>query len=342
MVDVMHKLRKALIKAPVKAAMKEQVEETVDILADVLKSIRLSGSAYFCSDFASPWGMSIEKSIQGMFHVVIAGRCYLQLANSDLVISLEEGDIVAFPTGGAHWISDDEASTRLEGSVVVEQILGGNNPFTGAEKTTEADRAIERANTIMCGSFSYDQSVTHPFLHDLPCFIHIPAKESPELHWLRDLIKVLSQETRISSPGSSLMVDRLTEVLFIQLMRYHMQVMKNSHKDMGYLVALNDTQIGKALNLIHSEQDASLTVERLADAVSLSRTAFSEKFSKMVGMPAKSYLTNWRMQRAKMDLQESNLNMITVAENAGYASEASFSKAFKRFFSLTPGQVRKK
>lgn len=310
----------------------EHAIEDTDTLADVLKSIRLSGSAYFCSDFTSPWGMDIEASSQGLFHVVINGSCYLQLADSDELIHLQQGDIVAFPTGGAHWISDQEESARLPGTKVVENIRAGNNPFVSS--------AISTFNsTIMCGSFAYDQSIKHPFLSDLPCFIHIEVILTPELNWLRDLVKVLSNEARNQSPGSSLIVDRLTEILFIQLMRYYMH---NSDKDMGYLVALGDDQIGKALNLIHGEKDATLTVEGLADAVALSRTAFSEKFSKMVGMPAKSYLLNWRMQRAKMHLQEQNIPMVAVAENAGYASEASFSKAFKRFFSLTPGQARKR
>ena len=310
----------------------EHVVEVTDTLADVLKSIRLSGSAYFCSDFTSPWGMDIEPSQQGLFHVVVNGNCYLQLADSEELIYLQQGDIVAFPTGGAHWISDQEQSPRLPGAEVVENILAGNNPFTHSAMTTFN-------STLMCGSFTYDQSIKHPFLNDLPCFIHIEAILTPELNWLRDLVKVLANETRNPSPGSSLIVDRLTEILFIQLMRYYMH---SSNKDMGYLVALRDEQVGKALNLIHGEKDATLTVEGLADAVALSRTAFSEKFSKMVGMPAKSYLLNWRMQRAKMHLQKQNISMVAVAENAGYSSEASFSKAFKRFFSLTPGQARKR
>jgi AraC-like DNA-binding protein len=322
----------------------EQVVEATDTLADVLKTIRLRGSAYFCSDFTSPWGMDIAAAEQGMFHVVVDGSCYLQLDRSDEVIQLQQGDIVAFPTGGAHWISDDEKSQRLAGNEVVEEIRSGNNPF--AYSGSENNRPFI-TSTLLCGSFAYDQSIKHPFLTDLPCFIHIQAVQTPELEWLRNLVKVLSNEARNPSPGSSLMVDRLSEVLFIQLMRFHMQQLMQSHdgenhKSMGYMAALNDTHIGKALNLIHNEQDAVLTVESLADAVSLSRTAFSDKFSKLVGMPAKSYLLNWRMQRAKVDLQDNKTAMVTVAENAGYASEASFSKAFKRLFSLTPGQFRKK
>lgn len=309
------------------------INNDTDVLADVLKTIRLTGSTYFCADFSSPWGMDIDAGEQGLFHVVVNGSCQLQLANSQTLLQLQQGDIVAFPTGGGHWISDSQTSDRLPSMEVVEKILSGKNPFTNTHPP------IETAATILCGSFSYDTSIQHPFLIDLPCFIHIKAVETPELEWLRSMVKVLSNESRMPSPGSTIMVHRLTEVLFIQLMRFHTH---SAGHDMGYIAALADPYIGKALNLIHAEQDAYLSVERLADAVTLSRTAFSDKFSKMVGMPPKSYLQNWRMQRAKTYLEENELSMYDIAEKAGYSSEASFSKAFKAFFAVTPGQVRRR
>ncbi|GAB3525085.1 AraC family transcriptional regulator [Photobacterium alginatilyticum] len=304
----------------------------MDALADVLKAVRLSANTYFCTDFNAPWGMEIEESKQGVFHVVVEGACWLKLAKADEPIQLDTGDIVAFPTGGAHWISDTPNSPKLPGSNVVENILNGNNPFQLKEEEAHS------SNTLLCGSFRYDSSMDHPFVKDLPCFIHISASESPENNWLKSLVTVLAAESRQSSPGSTVMVDRLTEVLFIQLMRAYI---KSAPNNMGYIAALADHQIGSALNLIHSESKAYWSVERLSEAVALSRTAFTLKFSKMVGMPPKTYLINWRMQRAKAQLETSNMPMINVAENAGYSSEAAFSKAFKLFFEQPPGQVRR-
>lgn len=304
----------------------------MDALTDVLKTIRLSANTYFCTDFKAPWGMEIEESQQGMFHIVVEGTCWLKLAKADDPIPLATGDIVALPTGGAHWISDTPDSQRQPGADVVENILNGSNPFQPKEDKGHS------ANTLLCGSFSYDSSVDHPFLKDLPCFIHIKTSETPELNWLRSLVSVLANESRQSLPGSTVMVDRLTEVLFIQLMRANM---KTSPNNTGYIAALADPQVGSALNLIHSETEAHWTVERLGEAVALSRTAFTEKFSKMVGMPPKTYLTHWRMQKAKAQLETSDTAMIHIAEAAGYSSEAAFSKAFKHRFNLPPGQVRR-
>ena len=320
----------------------------MDALADVLKAIRLSADTYFCTDFSAPWGMEIEESQQGMFHIVVENSCWLkQVKEEGPPLHLATGDIVAFPTGGAHWISDTPASPRLPGSSVVEHILNGVNPFkqravegrigkTGTEENQNED--LDSATTLLCGSFSYDSSMDHPFVKDLPCFIHIKAAETPELAWLRSLVMVLAHESRQPSPGSSVMVDRLTEVLFIQLMRTYMT---RSSGNVGYIAALADLHIGSALNLIHSEAKAYWSVERLGEAVSLSRTAFTEKFSRMVGMPPKTYLINWRMQKAKTQLEHSDKAMIDIAESAGYSSEAAFSKAFKQYYQRPPGQVRR-
>ncbi|NRB39540.1 MAG: AraC family transcriptional regulator [Pseudomonadales bacterium] len=305
---------------------------STDALADVLKTIRLSSTTYFCTDFSSPWGMDIINANQGLFHVVVKGSCFLQLEDSSQVLTLHEGDIVAFPTGANHWIADQQKSVRLPAAELVEKVLAGENPF-------QAPDTDSSSQTLLCGAFEYDAAMQHPFLKDLPCFIHIKAQDTPDLDWLRAMINVLSQEARTPKPGSSIMVDRLTEVLFIQLIRFYMQT---NSADMSYLAALADAKVGKALNMIHGEQEANLSIERLANAVGLSRTAFSEKFSALVGQSPKTYLLHWRLQRANRQLQQNKLSMFDIAEAAGYSSESAFNKAFKQCLGFTPGQARRK
>lgn len=307
-------------------------ERNMDALADVLKTIRLRANTYFCEDFTSPWGMEISSTGSGTFHVVVKGACWLKIDNEDKPICLEEGDIVAFPTGGAHWLSDTPLSARLPASDVVESILDGVNPFQ------PKNGQQQDINRLLCGSFYYDSSINHPFIKDLPCFIHIKASETPEMGWLRSVIAALANESRHPSPGSTVMIDRLTEVLFIQLMRVHTN---KSPETMRYMSALVDPKIGAALNLIHARTDASWTVERLAQAIAVSRSTFTEKFTKLVGVPPKAYLLNWGMQKAKLQLETSDTPMIEIAEASGYSSEAAFSKAFKQFFGVAPGRARR-
>ena len=134
------------------------------------------------------------------------------------------------------------------------------------------------------------------------------------------------------------MIDHLTELLFVEMLRVHMR--KKEHSN-GYLAALADPHIGAALNLIHTETDQKWTVEALSRASTMGRTAFTQKFVDMVGHTPKSYLTNTRLIKAKAKLQNTNDSMISIAESAGYASEAAFGKAIKKQFNTTPGELRK-
>ncbi|WP_438465386.1 AraC family transcriptional regulator [Marinomonas sp. PE14-40] len=306
----------------------------MDALTDVLKTLRLNTQTYFCSDFHSPWGIVMDESSEGMFHVVVEGSCFLNIKHSQSTIPLKKGDIVAFPSGGAHWISDHEDSPKVPSSFVLNKILSGESPFK--EKAEPLNKAPK--NTLMCGSFSYDTKMKHPFIRDLPCFIHIKAEQNNEQKWMNELVATLSRESRSPSPGSSLVLDRLTEVLFIQIIRHFLASQPNKH---NYLAALNDQQIGTTLNLIHAETSAHWTIKKLGEEVAMSRSAFTDKFSKLVGQAPKTYLLNWRMQKAKTRLESTDDSMYQIAEDAGYSSEAAFSKAFKTFFTETPGFVRR-
>lgn len=301
----------------------------MDALTDILSTIRLKTNTYFCSSFNIQWGMDVPAGEAGLFHSLVEGQCLLTLPNQPEAILMNEGDIVAFPTGGAHRMSDTPDSNCWHAKEIVDSINTGNNPFYEENRTVEA--------TLLCGAFEYDSTLKHPFIRDLPCFIHIKANETPDLDWLRKLVFVLSKETRIESPGSNVMADRLTEVLFIQLLRTYMD---QTPEKSGYLNALNDAKVGKALNLIHSETSAELSVDSIAQQVALSRSAFSERFNRLVGETPKSYLQTWRLEKAKLSLSENTQTTYAIASNAGYSSEAAFSKAFKLKFGETPGKYR--
>ncbi len=134
------------------------------------------------------------------------------------------------------------------------------------------------------------------------------------------------------------MVNRLTEVLFVQLLRAHMH---KTNQTSGFMAALSDPHIGVALNLIHTETDQRRTVESLCKAAAMGRTSFTQKFVDMVGATPKAYLTRTRLMKAKAKLQSSDDSMLDIAESAGYASEAAFGKAVKQHFNKTPGELRK-
>lgn len=330
----------------------------MDALSHILKTIQLSAKAYICISGGAPWNLQFMYRPQGIFHIVMQGQCYLREGNSDEVILLQAGDGVGFPTGGIHWISDSPCSQDLPAENVVN-VTGDKDLFllkSGEVTAFSADGDSWRNNSrtvpspdsdspkgsqktiLLSVTVSYDSSVEHPFLKNLPCFIKASARSSDDLHRQEVLANLLIEESSGSYPGKPLMVDHITELLFVQMLRVHMRKMKHSN---GYMAALSDPHIGVALNLIHTETDQKWTVEALSEASAMGRTAFTQKFVDMVGDTPKSYLTNTRLMKAKTQLQNTNDSMISIAESAGYASEAAFGKAMKQHFNTTPGELRK-
>lgn len=333
----------------------------MDALSDLLKSIQLSAKIYACRAVGVPWNLQIHYRPQGIFHTVIQGQCYLRECSSNDVVLLNTGDSVAFPTGGAHWISDSPGSQDLDPENVIK-VTGTDDddglllvktgditvsapdsgPWGNApqmETATDGDSPGEdQATILLSGTLTYDSSINHPFLESLPCFIQTSPKSSDELNRHEVLTNLMIEESFGSFPGKRLIVDHMAEVFFIQLFREHMREVKHSN---GYMAALSDPHIGVALNLIHTETDQKWTVETLSEASAMGRTAFTQKFVDMVGETPKSYLTHTRLMKAKDKLQNTNESMFSIAESAGYASEAAFGKAIKKHFNTTPGKLRK-
>ena len=326
-------------------------------VADVLESINLQVDTYICQASSQPWYVAAQYRPQGMLHIVTEGECYLQAPNTEALIPLKVGDMVVFPTGGAHRLSSSAEGELLNTEDLTESglvdagflsKLGDVSVFSALETSWEITRAQESAEetgdhqsqrtTLLSCTFSYNTSIHHPLLRDLPSFIVVDEHHQQRWSSIRMLLSALESESKSALFGSSMIINRLAEILFIQLLRVHMD---QSDRSVGYMAALSDPKIGVALSLIHSETDERWSVGSIATTVALSRTTFTERFKELVGVSPKAYLTNIRMSRAKTRLQSSADSMWIIAEGAGYSSEASFSKAFKKHFNLTPGQVRK-
>lgn len=337
-------------------------------MSDLLKTIQLSASTYVCEGGPGHWNMQVQYRPQGIFHIVISGSCYLREGGHAEAIALEPGDVVAFPTGGQHWLSDGPEGQKLQAMNAVKvpgddrlmllkagditakpvvintaetgiQVRELRHPMEQLDSDPETAYASDSGETILLsGTLSYDSSIDHPFLRSLPCFIHASTAGSRHIHGLQKLLDLLIETCRESYPGSSLATDRLIEILFIQLLRAHISGKRQTD---GYLAALSDRHIGLALNLIHTEKNAKWTVETLCSAAAMSHTTFTQRFSELVGSTPKTYLTNTRLMKARTKLQRTNQSLLSIAEEAGYSSESAFGKAFKKHFNKTPGELRR-
>ena len=151
-------------------------------------------------------------------------------------------------------------------------------------------------------------------------------------------IALLAREAAAERPGSTLAREHLAQVLFIQMLRAYAAA---GGAGPGWLSALADPEIGTALRLIHGDPRRSWRVEELASAAQLSRSAFASRFKELVGAAPAEYAQRWRMHRAAAALRRPGASVDAVAQEYGYASHSSFSKAYKSVMGASPsGRVR--
>ncbi len=191
---------------------------------------------------------------------------------------------------------------------------------------------------MLCGAFHFEYPNDFALLRRLPKLIHIPGVQGGIEQGCADIVRMIARESASQQPGAEVMLRRLTELLFIQVIR--LWIDQQAEASVGWVGALRDQPISAALGLIHQSPERKWKVKELADAAVLSRSAFSARFTELVGEPPMTYLTRWRMLRATR-LLKNEVSMETIADLLGYESEAAFRKAFKREIGLPPAQYRR-
>jgi AraC-like DNA-binding protein len=301
----------------------------VDVLTDVLDSLELKGWLHSRTEAAPPWRIDFAASPDSTFHILSAGGGHLRVDGEPAPLRVEEGDVLLFPHGHAHTICDDLAS-----------------PLTRAVRLDyDAQRACQvipvggqaPTQVMLCGAFHFEHPSTYPLRQCLPKVIHIPGEQGRMAPGFTDIVRLLARESATRRAGTEVMLRRLTELLFIQVVRVWIE--QQAPATGGWLAALRDRPVGTALGLLHQAPERGWKVEELADAVALSRSAFSARFTRLVGEPPMRYLTRWRMHTATRLLKH-GATSATIARQLGYDSEVAFRKAFRREVGIPPARYR--
>jgi len=336
----------------------DRIDRFCDPLGEALHQLRMSGVFYCQSALSAPWGACLP-AMPGclLLHWVIRGRCWLSTGEptqaDDMRLPppagdeetsggrafphgadgrwLQAGDFVLVPHGQGHCLqSDPNAPTPnlfdLPREWVSErfEILQSGG---GGEATQ-----------MVCAAVRLDHPVASQLLSSLPPVIHIDAADLPPGNALQPLLQLMADEARLLRTGAEAVITRMADILVIQAVRHWLQ--HDPSAQTGWLGALRDKRIGSALALIHRDPARGWTVASLAQASNMSRSAFAQRFTALVGVPVLEYLTGWRMNLSQTWLAQ-GLSMAEVAGRAGYQSEAAFARAFKRVRGTAPGRLRR-
>jgi AraC-like DNA-binding protein len=292
----------------------------------------MSGTFYCRSELTAPWGLSLPPRKDCLsFHVVTSGSCRLGIEGSEDRL-LESGDLALVPRGEGHRLSSAPGTPAPRVDVLPHEYVsdryailrhgGGGAPAS-----------------LVCGAVRFDHPVAHDLVRLLPPVIHVKTRDSSHAELLQSTLRLMAAEARELRPGGETVITRLADILVIQALRAWIE--QDPAAQTGWLGALRDRHVGRAIALVHRDPARPWTVASLASEVAMSRSAFAARFTQLVGEPPMRYLSRWRMHLALTLLRTEHLSIGEAASRLGYRSEAAFSRAFKRCVGFAASQARR-
>ena len=302
-----------------------------DPLGEALHLLRMNGAFYCRSDLSEPWGMTLHPMPGYLwFHAVTAGRVLLEIDEAQPTW-LHPGDLALVPHGNGHRL-------RSEPGVPAPEILELDLQHLSDRYEIVRHGAGGAPTTLVCGAVRFDHPAARHLVGILPETIRIEASDAPRAMRMQNVFALMAVEAREFRPGGEAVLTRLADILVIQAIRAWIETAPAART--GWLGALQDPYIGRALALIHRDPARTWTVASLAEELAMSRSAFAARFTELVDEPAMQYVTRWRMHVALDTLQTEGATVAQLADRLGYRSEAAFARAFKRVLGLPPGAVK--
>lgn len=286
----------------------------MNALNQLLSSLKVEANVHHNGQYCGDFAVDTSGTRRMTFHVVSKGRCFFELDGQ--TTELTKGDAVFMPCDAQHCITN-----LLNSSAEVNQA-----------NSLPMSQEFEKASTgLVCGNFAHRNPVFEKLVKQMPELIIVRASDSGST---RQIIDLILEESSASDEHTSVLLNRLSDCLFYLLVRNNLDV------ENGVFAAFAHPNLSKAMELIHQNNDQRLTLDEMANAAAMSRSAFSSLFKDVVDQTPMEYLTQWRMTQAYRWLADDGISTFDAATRCGYESEASFSKAFKRVMGVGPGSAR--
>lgn len=332
----------------------------MDVLSDTLRVVRLAGAMFFTAQLAAPWAVAspppedlarflhLRTDCIAVFHVLTDGDCWVSL-DGERPLWMRAGDVVIFPQGSAHVMGTTLDTTPTPISAILPVLPGEEIPAIDVGGPGPISRFV-------CGYLHCDQRF-NPLIGALPLLLHVRLRPDAEPaipaaservpsrvvsiqagDWLETTLRQTAAEAKEPRSGSSDMLARLTEIVFVEVLRRYLQLLPSEHG--GWLAGVRDPVVGQALRLLHAHPERPWSVEELAQAAAVSRSTLAQRFLDMIGDSPMHYLAQWRIHLAKQLLRQSTLSMGEIARRVGYESEVAFNRAFRRHVGQPPATWR--
>jgi len=307
-----------------------------------LRVIRLAGGVFLEAELTAPWCISGKLSSDDCTpflvtprhviasHFVAAGHMQLRIEGGD-TIDVRASELVLLPHNDAHTFGSDLNVAPMPARQIIRPPQDGGISrikYGGVGEVTQ----------VLCG-FLGSQTSFSPLLASLPPVLKLDVRATASGAWIESSFRFAVSEIAAGRVGSATVITKLSELLFVEAVSQFVASLPAEQR--GWLAGLRDPQIGRALAVLHARPTEAWTAETLALEVGMSRSVFAERFTSLVGESPMHYLTLWRMQMAAQHLREGHGSVAQVAFQAGYESEAAFSRAFKRQFGTAPGIWRR-
>ncbi|WP_081426452.1 AraC family transcriptional regulator [Sorangium cellulosum] len=307
----------------------------MDALSAVLSPVRLQRTRWVSTVGRAPWGVGlpvVKSCIR--FHYVVRGSAWLSVDKTDEPrVALSGGDLAVLPLGHAHALRDHPRSALRS---FAELVRCATHSTHGVSHIDLGAKGPE--TTFITGGFVLDDPVATPILATLPPLIRMTPDTEQAVPSFLENIQFITREVETNRPGSEIVLLRMADVMFIQILRAYLARLPEDGG--GFLGALRDPSTAAALGAMHRRAEEPWTVASLAKEVGLSRSVFAARFTELVGEPPLGYLTRLRMQKAAVLLRE-GAPLAKVSRLTGYSSEASFSHAFRQWAGMAPGAWRR-
>ncbi|HSG35400.1 MAG TPA: AraC family transcriptional regulator [Sphingomonadaceae bacterium] len=317
----------------------------MDVLSDVLRVARLKGGVFLHAEFSAPWCIAAQVTPDVCapfmervshvipYHYVVTGEMLVSSGVAGTApVRLRAGELVLFPHNDLHVMG----STISRHPVSADEII--SPPSDQGLFSIRHGGGGENVR-LVCGFLGCDHAEMNPVLSTLPRMLVLDGDPGGGDEWIRSTFKFAADEVATGRPGSTAVLGKLSELLFVEAVRRYAEALPEGQT--GWLAGLGDQYVARALALFHADVARDWSNDSLAAAVGLSRSALADRFSRLIGMAPIHYLAHWRMQVAAQELCNSSASLAQIAHSVGYESEASFSRAFKKVFGTAPASWRR-